>query len=351
MGEKKGTPTPDIRILDGSTQETAEIEHGDPEEVDDETEDSDSDVPEDENDMTGGDEPIGDDESDEYSVPINPADFSADLTNKWFNMPAGKKLVYEGETEDGLERIEVYSMDETRVVMGVETRVIWDRVWLNDELIEDTKDWYAQDNEGNVWYFGEDTAELIDGKIVNHDGAWEAGVDGAIPGILAPAEPLVGESYQTEYYEGVAEDRIDILALDERVNVPYGDMTGCLKTKDYTPLEPGVLEYKYHCPELGFTVLEVALEDGERVELISVEYDSEPSPSEVPEEPEPMIPVVTEEQAKEIALEAVPGEVTDVEVERKSGQIVYVVEVDADSGPETDVIIDMNDGHVIDIET
>jgi len=289
-------------------------------------------------------------ESEEYSVDINPSDFSSDLTNKYFNMPVGKKLVYEGVVEEGIERIEVNSMDDTRLVMGVRARVIWDRVWLNDELIEDTKDWYAQDKDGNIWYFGEDTAEYIDGKIVNHAGAWESGVDGALPGILFPAEPKVGDFFHQEYYEGIAEDQMEILALDESVTVPYGELDGCVKVREFTPLEPGVNEHKYDCPEVGFTVLEVALEDGERVELISVEYDAEPTPVEI-EDPEELVPEMSEERAKELALAEVPGKVTDIEIERKFGILAYVVEVDPDSGPETDVIIDMETGEVLGTET
>jgi uncharacterized membrane protein YkoI len=289
-------------------------------------------------------------ESVNYTPQINPQDFSSDLTNKYFNMPIGKKLIYEGMTEDGLERIEVYSMDKTKTVMGVETRVIWDRVWLNDELIEDTYDWYAQDKDGNVWYFGEDTAEMIDGKIINHNGAWEAGIDGALPGIIQPANPEIGKTYQTEYYKGKAEDRIDILALDETVTVPYKTLSNCQKTKDYTPLDSGVFENKYDCPEVGFVVLEIAVENGERIELISVDYNAQPSPSVVTREPENLVTKITEDEAKTIALKEISGEVTDIAIERKAGKVVFVVEIDADNGPETDVLIDIETGEILGVE-
>jgi len=107
----------------------------------------------------------------EYNPQINPADFTTNVDNKYFTLTPGRILVYEGETEDSTEHIEVYTTYETKIVLGVETVVVWDRVWLEGDLIEDTKDWYAQDREGNVWYFGEDSKELVDGKVVSHAGS------------------------------------------------------------------------------------------------------------------------------------------------------------------------------------
>jgi hypothetical protein len=240
-------------------------------------------------------------------------------------------------------------MDDTRLVNGVVTRVVWDRVWLDGELIEDTKDWYAQDKAGNVWYFGEDSFEMADGKITSHAGSWEAGVNGAQPGIVMLANPVVGQVYRQEYLAGEAEDMGEVLALGETVTVPYGPLSGCLKTRDYTPLEPGADEHKYYCPEVGFTVLEVGIEDGERMELVSVGLASvEQVQAPVPEE---FVGNITEEQAKEIALKEVPGKVTDVAIERKYGKVTYVVEIDPDSGPETDVIIEAATGIVLGVET
>jgi uncharacterized membrane protein YkoI len=236
------------------------------------------------------------------------------------------------------------------MVMGVETIVVWDRVWLEEELIEDTKDWYAQDKEGNVWYFGEDSVELIDGKIVSHAGSWESGVDGAKPGIIIKAVPVVNDSYRQEYYEGEAEDMGKVIALDQQVSVPAGNYSDCVQTLDWTPLEKDSEEYKYYCPEVGGVVVEIALEDQEMVELISVTYGTEPE--DVPEEePEELQTDITEEEAKQIALAEVPGKVTDVAIEKKFGKATYVVEIDPDKGPETDVIIDIETGKVLGIET
>src|SRR3989344_3425492 len=280
-----------------------------------------------------------------YNPRINPDDFSMSINNKYFTLIPKTKYIYEKQTEEGLERIEVYVTQETKDILGVETRVVWDRVWLNDELIEDTKDWYAQDKDGNVWYFGEESKEIIDNKIKSYEGSWEAGINGAKPGIIMKANPKVNEFYRQEYYKGIAEDFGKVLSLKETVVIPYGTFTSCIKTQDYTPLEPQVKEYKYYCPEIGNVVLEV--EEEERVELVKIEHNSEPQP-EIKEEK--LETKITEEEAKEIALKKVSGKITDIEIEKKFGKIAYVVEIDAD-GIETDVIIDINTGEVLGIET
>jgi uncharacterized membrane protein YkoI len=282
----------------------------------------------------------------EHSVALNPSDFVSGITNRYFNLTFGKNFVYENQIEEGIERIEVYVTNETKTVMGIPVTVVWDRVWLNDELIEDTKDWYAQDKDGNVWYMGEDTVELAGGLIVSHAGAWEAGVAGGQAGIIMKANPQVGDSYQQEYLKGVAEDRADVVALNEAVSVSYGNFTGCLKTREYTPLEPGVEAFKYYCPQVGFVVLE--LEEGERVELVNVTMKTNVTVETPTDELQANI---TEDEARAIALAEVPGEVTDIVIERKFGKTTYVVEIVAASdGIETDVIIDIETGEVLAVE-
>lgn len=206
-----------------------------------------------------------------YNPKITPSDFVSEINNKFFTLVPGTTFIYEAETEDGLERIEVYVTNRTKTVLEVNTIEVLDRVWLNDELIEETLDWYAQDMEGNVWYFGEDSNELAGGMVVSTKGSWEAGVDGAKPGIIMKASPHIGDSYRQEYYVGQAEDMGEVVALSETVTVPYGTFSDCLKTKDWTPLEPDVIEFKYYCPETGSVVLETIPEGEEKVELIAVE--------------------------------------------------------------------------------
>jgi len=285
-----------------------------------------------------------------YNPVINPSDFSSNINNKYLSLTPGKKMVYEANTEDGLETIEVYVMNEKMNVLGVDTVVVWDRVWLDGELVEDTKDWYAQDKEGNVWYFGEESYEMLDGKIVSTAGSWKSGVDGAKPGIIMKKNPVIGDSYRQEYYKGEAEDMADIIALSQTVNTPYGNFKDCIQTYDYTPLDISSKEHKYYCSEVGGIVLEINLDGGERLELVGVDYNVEPTFSKSESNPERLTTEITEDEAKEIALQEVSGRVTGIEIERKYGKTVYVVQIDADIGPETDVVIDISTGEVLGVE-
>jgi hypothetical protein len=205
-----------------------------------------------------------------YDPEIDPANFVGEIDNKYFPLEPGTTFVYEGKTEEGTERIEVTVTHDTRRVMGVECVVIRDKVFLEGSLIEDTFDWYAQDKEGDVWYFGEDTKEFENGEVKSTSGSWEAGVDGAKPGIIMQADPKVGETYRQEYYEGEAEDIAKVLSKDESATVPYGSFDELLMTREWNPLEPGVTEQKYYAPGIG-TVLEVGVKgNSDRVELIEV---------------------------------------------------------------------------------
>lgn len=144
--------------------------------------------------------------------------------------------------------------NETKTILGIACVVVHDIVKSpSGATIEDTWDWYAQDKDGNVWYFGEDTKMYAgDAGAYSTAGSWTAGVNCAKPGIVMEASPKVGDSYKQEYQAGNAEDKADILALNESITVAYGSLTGCIKTKDYTPLEPGIYEYKWFCPNVGW---------------------------------------------------------------------------------------------------
>ena len=205
-----------------------------------------------------------------YDPPFNPATLQANVTNSYFPLTPGTVWTYEGQTAEGLERIVVEVLDETRDVAGITTRVVRDRVFLEGDLIEDTFDWYAQDPAGNVWYLGEDSKEIQNGQVLNMAGSWEHGVNGAIGGVVMPARPSVGQAYQQEFYAGQAEDRGKVVGVNESVTIAMGSYTNCVKTEDTTPLEPSVRENKFYCPGVG-NVLEVSLTTGERVELVSAE--------------------------------------------------------------------------------
>jgi len=203
-----------------------------------------------------------------YAPTIDPASFTTAVNNPYFPLEPGAQWVYEGRTEDGLERTVVEVTNQTREVMGVTCLVVRDTVTLDGELIEDTYDWFAQDAEGNVWYLGEDTKEYEGGEVTSTEGSWEAGVDGALPGIVMPAAPAVGQAYRQEWYPGEAEDLAEVLRLDGSATVAGTRYDSLLVTEEWNPLEPDVVEEKSYARDVGL-VLEVATAGGdERAELI-----------------------------------------------------------------------------------
>ncbi len=204
-----------------------------------------------------------------YEPQVRPEDFVASIDNPYLAFTPGSRWVY--ESDDGSERIEVIVLEETRVVMGITATVVRDTVYEDGEMVEDTYDWFAQDKDGNVWYLGEDTTEYEGGEAVSTEGAWEAGVDGAKPGIVMLAAPKAGDAYRQEYYAGEAEDMGRVVELGDSASVPFGEFDDLLVTEDWTPLEPEVIERKYYARGIGLVLEEkVAGEEG-RVELISFE--------------------------------------------------------------------------------
>jgi hypothetical protein len=181
------------------------------------------------------------------AVAIRPADFVLFVTNPYFPLVAGSSYAYEAETGEGLEQTEIEVLTGSREVMGLSATVVHDVVTLDGQLIEDTYDWYAQDRLGNVWYLGEDVSNYQDGQLVDKAGSWEAGIDGALPGIIMFGDPSahVGETYRQEYYQGQEEDMADLLIISENATVPFGSFSNVIKAPDYTPLESDLREEKY----------------------------------------------------------------------------------------------------------
>jgi hypothetical protein len=202
-------------------------------------------------------------------VKLDPADFVRTIDNPYWPMAPGSRWVYRAVDADGSrQRVEVTVTEKTKTILGITATVVHDRVTEGGEVVEDTTDWYAQDNWGGLWYLGEDTTEFENGEAVSKAGSWEAGVDGAQAGLLIPPSPEVGMSYRQEFYAGEAEDLGRILSLDERVEVPFGSYDEVLMTRDWTPLEPDVLEHKFYAKGVG-PVLELGLSGGvAREELI-----------------------------------------------------------------------------------
>src|SRR6476469_3934624 len=175
---------------------------------------------------------------------FDPDNFVPTVDNPLFPLRPGTRFVFEG-VEDGESEINVTIVTHDRkTILGVSATVVLDRVFVHGELKEKTFDWYAQDTRGNVWYLGEDTEELENGKVVSTEGSWEAGVKGAVAGIIMPAHPKVGQHYRQEFLAGEAEDEAKVVALGLDISVPYGSLHNCIKTVEWTRLEPGIKEAK-----------------------------------------------------------------------------------------------------------
>jgi hypothetical protein len=182
----------------------------------------------------------------------DPANFTTKIDNPWMPLEPGRRLTYRGVKDGEKTRNTFRVTRRTRVIDGVRCVVVSDRLYSKGHLIERTKDYYVQDKHGNVWYFGEDTAELDgNGKVISREGTWHSGVDGARPGLFMPADPHVGEHHRQEYYKGHAEDRYRVLDLDAHIKVPYGNFKHALRTREWTQLEPGVVDNKYYVRGIG----------------------------------------------------------------------------------------------------
>jgi hypothetical protein len=182
------------------------------------------------------------------------------IDNPYWPMKPGARWVYrETDAQGARQRIVVTVTRRTKIVAsGVTARVVHDRATEDGQVVEDTFDWYAQDAKGNIWYVGEDTTEYEDGKPVSKEGSWEAGVDGARAGIVMLAHPRVGRRYREEHYPGHAMDGAKVLSRGEQVQVPFGHFRHVLLTKNFNPLEPKVLEYKWYARGVG-PVLELGV--------------------------------------------------------------------------------------------
>jgi hypothetical protein len=210
-----------------------------------------------------------------YSPDINPANFVSAIDNPFSPMTPGQVYHYRTiiGSDSTIDNLAIIA--PTKKVMGVTCTIVWDRSYdVDDNLMEETFDWYAQDKQGNVWYFGEDAKEFDNGKVVSTEGSWQAGVDDAKPGIVMPGSPVVGDTYRQEYSVGIAEDMTLILSTTESVTVPYGSYTNCVRTQDWTPLQPSIIENKWFARDIGWVAGTMMQGGDERLELVSITTDS-----------------------------------------------------------------------------
>jgi hypothetical protein len=219
-------------------------------------------------------------------------DFDAPLAidNPYWPLPVGLRVVYaEASDEECIVNDFVVTADVKGDFggdyAGLRARVVSDTEWRDqdcdggrDVLLEDTFDWYAQDDAGNIWYFGEDTTEFLYDEAGNPvgsstAGSWEAGVDGAVAGLIMLATPTPGAQYRQEFYAGVAEDEAKVVGLDRRVDIGLGTFTGCLVTKETSPLSPGTIEHKHYCPGQGLLLVE-HVSGGPKTFVEAIEIDA-----------------------------------------------------------------------------
>jgi hypothetical protein len=211
-----------------------------------------------------------------YDISISPADFTDAsgqpnaIDNPYFPLIPSTTWVYDGQKEGASLHDVMTVTSDTRTIMGVTVRVVRDTAWEDGLLAEDTFDWYAEDDAGNVWYFGEDTREFDEqGNVETTEGSWEAGQGPNLPGILMLAHPRSGQTYRQEYGPGVAVDMATVLPLNRHVNVPAGGYQHVVETKEYSCLEKD-LTHKFYAPGVGL-IAELALANGrEYIDLVSV---------------------------------------------------------------------------------
>ena len=197
--------------------------------------------------------------------------YTATVDNPWFPLRPGVRYVYAGVKDGQPSRDVVTVAHVTKTIARVPCAIVRDRLYLRGHLAERTTDWYSQDKAGNVWYFGEDTAELdTRGHVTTTEGTWRSGRNGARAGIYFPAHPRVGLSARQEFYKGHAEDHFQIVSLRTAARVPYLSTKAALLTKEWTPLEPAVVDHKFYVRGIG-TVLEQTVRGGdERNALVSL---------------------------------------------------------------------------------
>ncbi|MDA1261097.1 MAG: hypothetical protein O3A20_10825, partial [Planctomycetota bacterium] len=206
-----------------------------------------------------------------YQPNLQPNEFSSTVTNTYMPLIVGRILTYKKVVGTDVEEIVVTTEPGSKNVNGIDCAIVRDTVTLNGVFLEDTYDWFAQRNDGNVWYLGEISMNFDeDGFVEDIEGSWRYGKDGAQPGIVMMANPQVGDAYRQEYWIGEAEDVGRVIAVGVSVTVPAGTYHNCIVTQDWVPLEPDGIEHKYFAPGVGL-VLELDPDSGERTALISIQ--------------------------------------------------------------------------------
>jgi hypothetical protein len=201
---------------------------------------------------------------------FDPNNFVAVVDNTYFPLPVGRTLVYRGTKDGQTQRDVVTVTNQTKVILGVTATVVSDIADHNGTILERTSDWYAQDKQGHVWYLGEDTVAFDANGKGDTSGSWEAGVKGAVPGIVMEANPQIPDAYRQELLAGEAEDTAWVVNVGGTVSVPYGKVRNVLTTLEATRLEPGAYDQKVYGPGIGIVLEQTLTGDPEVAKLESV---------------------------------------------------------------------------------
>ena len=192
----------------------------------------------------------------EWNPVIVPGNFVTTVDNEYFPLVVGQTRKYRADTKEGLVTVDIEVPGQTKVVMGVTTTVMIEREKLDGQTVEVSENWFAQDTDGNVWYFGEFSQKYENGVPAGTPGSWEAGVGGALPGIIMRANPQRGDAYFQEFAPGIAQDQAQVKSSSESLTVPFGTYGGVVVTKEWTSLESNSIEKKYYAPGIGLIMEE-----------------------------------------------------------------------------------------------
>jgi hypothetical protein len=199
---------------------------------------------------------------------VNPADFQPAVDNPYLPLAPGTRWRYRATTEDGSQDVVLEVTEQRRPILGVPTTVVRDTVSEDGEVVETTTEWYAQDRQGNVWYFGGASKEYEGGKVLSTAGSWEAGKKGARAGIVMKGQPQVGDKYAQGYPDGKAADMAEVVSVTEEVKLRNRSYRQVLLTRETTPAEPGVVEQKHYARGVGL-ILETTVKGGkDKLELV-----------------------------------------------------------------------------------
>jgi hypothetical protein len=205
-----------------------------------------------------------------YAPVLDPANFATAIDNPYFPLPVGRTLVYNG-VKDGQTQVDrVTVTSQKKVILGIATTVVNDVATHDSTVLEKTFDYYAQDKQGNVWYLGEDTTHFLPNGKADTSGSFEAGVDGAQPGIIMEASPKIPDAYRQECYAGQAEDTAWIVGTQGSAKVPYGTVRDVLSTLEATQIEPGAYDQKVYGPGVGIVSEKSLTGPAEFAQLVSV---------------------------------------------------------------------------------